>query len=84
MMFLVWGKDKVSNQVNQILDLIVIPPLTKQTMKKIVLYKIDISSSLPIPYADEGIRADFLSPAQDYLQQAIDLNKEIVRNPAST
>ena len=53
-------------------------------MKKIVLYKIDISSSLPIPYADEGIRAGFPSPAQDYLQQAIDLNKEIVRHPAST
>ena len=53
-------------------------------MKKIVIHKIDISSSLPIPYADEGIRAGFPSPAQDYMEQAIDLNKEIVRHPAST
>lgn len=53
-------------------------------MKKIILHNIDITSSLPIPYADEGIRAGFPSPAQDYMQQAIDLNKEIVRHPAST
>lgn len=53
-------------------------------MKKIILHHIDITSSLPIPYADEGIRAGFPSPAQDYMQQAIDLNKEIVRHPAST
>lgn len=84
-MFLVYGnKDKVSNLSNQNLDLIVIAQLTKQTMKKIILHHIDITSSLPIPYADEGIRAGFPSPAQDYMQQAIDLNKEIVRHPAST
>ena len=35
-------------------------------------------------YADEGIRAGFPSPAQDYMEQAIDLNKEIVKHPAST
>lgn len=59
-MFLVYGnKDKVSNLSNQILDLIVIAQLTKQTMKKIILHHIDITSSLPIPYTDEGIRAGF-------------------------
>lgn len=53
-------------------------------MQKLIIHQIDISSSLPIPYADEGIRAGFPSPAQDYMEQAIDLNKEIVRHPAST
>lgn len=53
-------------------------------MQKLIIHKIDISSSLPIPYADEGIRAGFPSPAQDYMEQAIDLNKKIVRHPAST
>lgn len=48
------------------------------------IYSIDISSSLPLPYADEGIRAGFPSPAQDYMEIAIDLNKEIVKHPAST
>ena len=32
----------------------------------------------------EGIHAGFPSPAQDYSDQAIDLNKELIRHPAST
>lgn len=50
----------------------------------IEIHNIDISTSLPLQYADEGIRAGFPSPAQDYMEQAIDLNKEIVKHPAST
>lgn len=48
------------------------------------LYPADISTALPIPYADGGIRAGFPSPAQDYLSESIDLNKELIRHPAST
>lgn len=51
---------------------------------KVDIHKIDVSSSLPLQFADEGIRAGFPSPAQDYMEQAIDLNKEIVKHPAST
>lgn len=51
---------------------------------KVEIHKIDISSTLPLQFADEGIRAGFPSPAQDYMEQAIDLNKEIVKHPAST
>jgi len=43
--------------------------------RNIEIHKIDISSSLPLPYADEGVRAGFPSPAQDYLKEAIDLKK---------
>ena len=43
--------------------------------KNIEIHLVDLSSSLPLPYADEGIRAGFPSPAQDYMEQAIDLNK---------
>lgn len=53
-------------------------------MKNLEIHSIDISTSLPLQYADEGIRAGFPSPAQDYMEQAIDLNKEIVKHPAST
>ena len=53
-------------------------------MKTIKIHTIDLSTSLPLQYADEGIRAGFPSPAQDYMEQAIDLNKEIVKHPAST
>ena len=52
--------------------------------RKLEIHKIDVSSSLPIPYADEGIRAGFPSPAQDYMEQAIDLNKELIKHPVST
>lgn len=52
--------------------------------KQLEIHKIDLSTSLPLQYADEGIRAGFPSPAQDYLEQAIDLNKELIRHPAST
>lgn len=52
--------------------------------KNIEIHSIDVSTSLPLQYADEGIRAGFPSPAQDYMEQAIDLNKELIRHPAST
>lgn len=34
--------------------------------------------------AEEGIHAGFPSPAQDYMEPCIDLNKELVRHPAAT
>lgn len=52
--------------------------------KRLEIHKIDISSSLPLQFANEGIRAGFPSPAQDYMEQAIDLNKELIKHPAST
>ncbi|MBO7563014.1 MAG: translesion error-prone DNA polymerase V autoproteolytic subunit [Bacteroidales bacterium] len=40
--------------------------------------------SLVLPVADGGIRAGFPSPAQDYLEGGIDLNRELVKNPEAT
>ena len=51
---------------------------------KIELFKIDVSINTLIPFADEGIRAGFPSPAQDFMEMAIDLNKELIKHPAST
>ena len=34
--------------------------------------------------AQDGIHAGFPSPATDYMTQAIDLNRELVRHPAAT
>jgi len=36
------------------------------------------------PIVGDGIHAGFPSPAQDYLESFIDLNKELVRHPVST
>lgn len=44
----------------------------------------DFSTSLALQYADGGIRAGFPSPAQDYITETIDLNKDLVQHPAST
>ncbi len=48
------------------------------------IFGADLSSALSLPYADGGIQAGFPSPAQDYISEYIDLNREIVRHPAST
>lgn len=41
-------------------------------------------TSLPLPYADAGVRAGFPSPAQDYISETIDLNRELIEHPAAT
>lgn len=48
------------------------------------IFKADTERGLLLPFADEGIQAGFPNPAQDYLDIAIDLNKELVHNPSST
>lgn len=47
-------------------------------------YSADIASSVQLPIVDGGISAGFPSPAQDYLDLKIDLNKELIPHPAST
>ncbi|MBR5398690.1 MAG: translesion error-prone DNA polymerase V autoproteolytic subunit [Bacteroidales bacterium] len=44
----------------------------------------DKNISLVLPVADGGICAGFPSPAQDYVESGIDLNRELVKNPAAT
>lgn len=51
---------------------------------KIEIHKADVTSILELPYADDGIKAGFPSPAQDYMDMVIDLNRELVKHPAST
>lgn len=47
--------------------------------------KIEIGrSDVILPIADGGIKAGFASPAQDYIESGIDLNRELIKNPAST
>ncbi|MBO8459078.1 MAG: translesion error-prone DNA polymerase V autoproteolytic subunit [Bacteroidetes bacterium] len=51
---------------------------------KLKLYSADFSHSLSLDYAEGGVRAGFPSPAQDYISEAIDLNKELILHPATT
>ncbi len=47
-------------------------------------YTADVSTELALPMFEGGIAAGFPSPAADYIDLSIDLNKELVRNPSST
>ena len=58
--------------------------LAEKKKMNLQLYSADLSSVLQIAYADQGVRAGFPSPAQDYMTDSIDLNKELVRHPATT
>lgn len=51
---------------------------------EIEIFKADTDSELELEYADAGIRAGFPSPAQDYVGETIDLNKDLIQHPAST
>lgn len=53
-------------------------------MEKISLHSIKQETHAEIPMAVETIHAGFPSPAQDYIEDGIDLNKELVHHPAST
>lgn len=50
----------------------------------IEIFGSDSKDAMELPLAGEHIAAGFPSPAEDYKVQGLDLNKEIVRNPAST
>lgn len=50
----------------------------------LTLYSPEPLSPLAFPFADEGIKAGFPSPAQDYMEERIDLNRIVVRSPETT
>ncbi len=53
-------------------------------MNEVQLFSADLTTLLARPVADGGIRAGFPSPAQDYLEKSIDLNRDLITNPAAT
>lgn len=53
-------------------------------MKIEVIYKPDMSTSREQPYFEAKVSAGFPSPAADYEENQLDLNKHLIRNPAAT
>lgn len=39
---------------------------------------------MPLPLSDSRVAAGFPSPAEDYASMRLDLNRELIKNPAST
>lgn len=53
-------------------------------MNSIDLFTPNDESGIELPLSDERVTAGFPSPAEDYASMSLDLNKELIKNPAST
>ena len=53
-------------------------------MKHVDFYSSETDKVLELPLVEEGISAGFPSPAQDFMDSTIDLNKELIKNPLAT
>jgi DNA polymerase V len=51
---------------------------------KFTFFLPDYESELKIPFMKEGVSAGFPSPAADFMETNIDLNKELSENPLAT
>jgi DNA polymerase V len=51
---------------------------------KIEIFALDDTTDLRLPMIQSRIAAGFPSPADDYIEDRIDLNKELIKNPSST
>ena len=58
--------------------------LNQYTKHAIVVFPVSIETKLNRPFIDQGISAGFPSPAQDFIDLSIDLNKELIKHPSST
>ena len=50
----------------------------------IEIFSSDATSTLSLPYVEDGVQSGFPSPAQDHISETIDLNKELIEHPAAT
>lgn len=52
--------------------------------QKLSFFAPELESDIRIPYVKEGVSAGFPSPAADFMENNIDLNKELSTNPLAT
>lgn len=52
--------------------------------QKLTFFLPDFESKLRIPFINEGVSAGFPSPAADFMETNIDLNKELSKNQLAT
>lgn len=51
---------------------------------KLIFFKPNFESKVRIPFIKDGVSAGFPSPAADFMETNIDLNKELSTNPLAT
>lgn len=54
------------------------------TKGKLRIYSVSNETSLALPLIEGGISAGFPSPAADFLDSTIDLNKYLIKHPSTT
>jgi DNA polymerase V len=54
------------------------------TTPTLEFYTPDYSTAMELPYVDAGIRAGFPSPADDFIELSIDLNKHLIKHKDTT
>lgn len=55
-----------------------------QVGNTIALFSVNTETALKLPYIDSGISAGFPSPALDFIDVSIDLNKQLIKHPSAT
>ncbi len=59
-------------------------PLKLHSSKTIDIYSALTETELSLPFVSEGISAGFPSPALDFVEITIDLNKHLIKHPSAT
>ena len=54
------------------------------TKGKLKIFSVSTDTKLELPLIEEGVSAGFPSPAADFQESKIDLNEELIKNPATT
>lgn len=47
-------------------------------------FSVSTDTELELPFVENGVSAGFPSPASDFIEASIDLNKHLIKNPATT
>ena len=53
-------------------------------MEELKIYKITETECCNLAHYDQSVPAGFPSPAIDYMEERIDLNKELIKHPLAT
>lgn len=64
--------------------MLTVQPLKLHTSKAIDIYSALTETKLELPFVDGGISAGFPSPALDFVDLTIDLNKHLIKHPSAT
>jgi DNA polymerase V len=59
-------------------------PLKLHSGKVIDIFSAETGTELELPFVDTGISAGFPSPAVDFIDLSIDLNKHLIKHPSAT